>query len=80
METVPSPCEVGSQLMNAVSFRQMLLVILPRARRKLRNVELHVSAGHVARTGTRGMHIGFSLENFGESNHWEVPDVCGRMI
>jgi hypothetical protein len=34
----------------------------------------------VARKGERGMHIGFWWESQKEKDHWEDPDVGGRII
>jgi hypothetical protein len=33
-------------------------------------------ARHVARTGRRGMHIGYWRERQKERDHWEHEDVC----
>jgi hypothetical protein len=37
-------------------------------------------AGHVARMGLRGLHIGYWWESQKERDHWEERDVCGRTI
>jgi superfamily II DNA/RNA helicase len=36
-------------------------------------------AGHVARMGRKGMHIGFCWESQKERDHWEDLDVGGRV-
>jgi hypothetical protein len=36
--------------------------------------------GHVARMGRSGMHIGFWWEIRKVRDHWEDPDVGGRII
>jgi hypothetical protein len=37
-------------------------------------------AGHVARMGIKGKHIGYSRENQNEMDHCEDQDVGGRTI
>jgi hypothetical protein len=37
-------------------------------------------AGHVARMGTRGMHVGYWWESRKEGDHWEDQDVGGWTI
>jgi hypothetical protein len=37
-------------------------------------------AGHVARMGRRGMHIGYWWESLKERNHWEDQNVGGWTI
>jgi hypothetical protein len=37
-------------------------------------------AGHVARMGRRGMHIGYWWESQKERDHWEDQDVGGWTI
>jgi hypothetical protein len=37
-------------------------------------------AGHVARMGRRGMHIGYWWESQKERDHYEDQDVCGWII
>jgi hypothetical protein len=37
-------------------------------------------AGHVARMGRRGMHIGYWWESQKERDHWEDQDVGGWAI
>jgi hypothetical protein len=37
-------------------------------------------AGHVARMGRRGMHVGYCWESQKERDHWEDEDVNGWTI
>jgi hypothetical protein len=37
-------------------------------------------AGHVARTGKRGMYVGYLWENQKERDHWEDRDIGGWTI
>jgi hypothetical protein len=37
-------------------------------------------AGHVARIGRRGMHVGYLWENQNEKDHWEDKYICGWTI
>jgi hypothetical protein len=37
-------------------------------------------AGHVARVGRRGMHIGYWWERQKERDHYEDQDISGRVI
>jgi hypothetical protein len=37
-------------------------------------------AGHIARMGRRGMHVGYWWESQKESAHWEDQDVGGWII
>jgi hypothetical protein len=37
-------------------------------------------AGHIARMGTTGMHIGYWWESQKERDHWEGQDVGGWII